>query len=582
MHSVLQLFKRHIVPVTLAAVALLLLWLLFSLFRYAQAQRIIKNTPPRQLIITLRENRFDVVRNLGSALHNAGSKTKVKAAWALGQTRGCAAISHLVKGLSDVKPYVQQASRTALEKKAKKCREELYHSLATMGAGVHGELLSQVAAATATPRDTTRLRRILQNGSLFGRAYAADVIASLKDSGSIGLLENAVTEEKKIVQLHAIRALGKLASSKETRTLMPFVHAGSPDLRAAAADAFGTLGGDRAISGLVYLLDDTDTSVVLAAVRGLKKTGAVKGCEPLRRLIEEEPPVWFGAKDTLVAALNACCRNGNPDMLFTMLESKNKWIRAAAVHGLATAAQAHRYEKALTDAAVDPSYTVRSYAIEALGTHASAHAVSRLCSLAAHDSSVYIRREAVRALGKTGSRKARDSLLRLMQRYLSSHSGQPAAEVSHLVAQEAAAAVGTLAESVRMNEKGVVILRKILLQGAHESIRCNAAAALGKIGGLKAREALAEVLSREKPVSMLEDVATWDARICAAKAMARDTAAVHELRDVLYSIRDTALQIALVEAIGKTGSTSADQFLRELAGTGKETHIRNAAEKALR
>jgi HEAT repeat protein len=551
-----------------------LVWGGIVLVNYARAQRMIRELPPERIIPALQQRHLHMTRYLGAALHNADTRTKVKAAYVLGRTRDCRAVPHLVKGLSDVKTQVQMAAKSALIQSGRQCKNELFEELAFMGAGIHGELLSEAVSEVASADDAPHLRSLFSRASAYGRAYLADVFVALEDSAAVSLLRGALDTDNTLVLTHAIRALGEVGTPSDAAYLAPFTRFSSDKVQTITARALGRLQGDAAVSLLLPMLDSVDTMLVRAVVSALGRIGTPRGCMPLVETVKSGAPVWHYYRDTVTSALRRCCINAGTDTLRMISRDGHARIRAVGIGGLGKKRVTGEDMQLIVRAARQDAYTVRARAIQALGNIGNSEAYAVLCSLLYADTSVYIRRDVVQALGRMDSSGAFDHITGIVRTSLAAPDS-----VHQIVVQKAIEAL----EKFHKDSAGP-LLRRVLVQAHNEALRCRAARALGRIQDTDALDTLVSLVQHGRGASLPYDMPAWDIRRCAARAIAAigDTSVVPALLRIFPDIETKEVRIALIDALGQLQDRRAISLLRDMRKEQYAPAVRTAAGDALR
>ncbi len=99
----------------------------------------------------------------------------------------------------------------------------------------------------------TALRETLRSGSAAEQVLAAERLGLLGDGTATGVLESAVADEDRPVEVRraAATALGLIGWTRSTHPVSRVLaHAGDPELRRAAAEALGRIGDPAALPAL--------------------------------------------------------------------------------------------------------------------------------------------------------------------------------------------------------------------------------------------------------------------------------------------------------------------------------------------
>ncbi len=220
-------------------------------------------------------------------------------------------------------------------------------------AGHHGELLDDLLPHTRGSGDDELGRAAVRSIGAFGGHEKAE-------GGLIDLLEATDCGE---LQTEAIRSLGWLRAERAVDKLVALGAAGPPNVRAAAVEALGSVGTERAINGVTAAFEQTENDELrAAAARALGRTGD-RGFVPLLSSALAEAP----GLDVRAASARALGELGGPDAVRALraaLRQDSGLVREAAVRSLAALADRDQ-RPAIVDLLDDPDWAVRSAAIEA-------------------------------------------------------------------------------------------------------------------------------------------------------------------------------------------------------------------------
>jgi len=168
----------------------------------------------------------------------------------------------------------------------------------------------------------------------------------------------------------AADALGKIGDDRAIPGLLKLVEDSDSDVRSRAADALGNIGDDRAIGGLLKLVEDSDSDVRWMAADALGKIGDAQAIPGLLKLVEHSHHyVRWSAADALGNIGDAQAIGG----LLKLLEDSDsdlRWIAADALGKIGDAQAIGGLLKLVKDS----NSGVRRRAAYALGKIAKQHA----------------------------------------------------------------------------------------------------------------------------------------------------------------------------------------------------------------
>lgn len=156
-----------------------------------------------------------------------------------------------------------------------------------------------------------RLRtRLLQvagdpRASLEVRRRALEAVAVFPDDEAVQERIAAAYADRRLpMRASALYAMGRNLDSRWLEPVLHELQSGAAMLRFEAARASGELGSQRAVSGLIDLLNDPDREAQLAAVAALGKLGGRTAGTALRTLLESEDEVLREAVEEALDELN--------------------------------------------------------------------------------------------------------------------------------------------------------------------------------------------------------------------------------------------------------------------------------------
>jgi HEAT repeat protein len=265
-------------------------------------------------------------------------------------------------------------------------------------------------------------------------------------------LEEALQDESAEVRAAAVDALGLLGGVRQKTVLLLAIADRAWDVRAAVVKALGMLGDAAPILTLLRALCDEHYVVRISAIWALQQLGLKRLTKPLQYEEDVQSFSWIAQMEvepTLLTAIVELC-----------MKDSNELVRAAAV--------------------------------EALGEFQDA-AFSVLFVSTLHDPSELVRLEAMSALGKLDEQVFLDDLILKIN------------DPSELVQEEAKKILGNLSPSLHHRITFELLLQ--LLQDGQENLRALAAWLLGERGDIRATDFLLAAQQDESP--MVQEAVNW-------------------------------------------------------------------------
>ncbi len=135
-----------------------------------------------------------------------------------------------------------------------------------------------------TPRDKmVQLRELSKNGD--------KLTPELRERVSSELANGIAHEQDPILRAQVLRTLGRFPSEKSLVVCTAGLHDHQRDVRIAACESLGRLGGAEATANLSRTLaEDADVDVRLAAARALGETADAKGVAALGEALQDQDP----------------------------------------------------------------------------------------------------------------------------------------------------------------------------------------------------------------------------------------------------------------------------------------------------
>lgn len=239
-----------------------------------------------------------------------------------------------------------------------------------------------VAQLTGADRAATRLvaaRWLAGDRWVVGDDEAE--LEPLSEAAVQALLDRLAVEPDVRVRVAMVAALAAVDGTAVDAALLRACEAPDLELAVAALDAMGPRLA-RAQHGLEVVtasLDHPNEAVASAAARALVASGSATAGDRLRSLLEQRHEVRL-QRDVVDLLARLAEPSLLPLLLTTARRHPERWVRAAAVTGLATRGGAHGEEvfRQLCRSLGDDSYQVRAAAARALGLRGDERAVSHL------------------------------------------------------------------------------------------------------------------------------------------------------------------------------------------------------------
>jgi len=262
---------------------------------------------------------------------------------------------------------------------------------------------AQVDSALALPY----LLKGLDDSDAWVRYFAARTIGQHGYSESLdALIGLAEADRARQVRIAAVDALGQIGGPRAVAVLASLVEAVEPDLLSAALKALGRIGHPDALPPLLETLRSTDQTRRIKALQALGERGGEGVADTLQ---------WTAAADAdaLVAqaAIEALARLATPEAINALITlTADAARRADSINALVHLGE--RNLEAIGRGLNHPQASVRRAVVEALGRMKFALA-SELLIHALDDGEASVRLAAVNALAYLGSRNAEKRLVML-------------------------------------------------------------------------------------------------------------------------------------------------------------------------
>jgi HEAT repeat protein len=278
-------------------------------------------------------------------------------------------------------------------------------------------------------RAFTLLDRAIHDESPKIRSVAAQSLGQLEDSQGVPALLEAMTDHDAWVRYYAARSLGQIRSPESIDTLARVLREDTaPQVRIAAADALGAIGGRRAVSILAPFINSDDRDLARAALLALGLVGHPDALQPL---------------------LHA-------------LRSSESSQRLDAVRAISARRDSEAADALQWTAAADRDQTIAEAAIEELSRMATPHSIAALLRLAS-------------------DRRLRESVIVQISRLGPTHLGRVKEGLSSPQLETRRAVVEALG---RMRHPGASEALSIALDDERPEVRLAALLALRRLGSL--------------------------------------------------------------------------------------------------
>lgn len=259
------------------------------------------------------------------------------------------------------------------------------------------------AVAQMTRHEDHRVRRV-----------AARCLGSLDAERAGPVLRRCLGDRDGHVRAHAVRGLGALLSSTAVPALTPLLADTCQLVRAAAAWAVATIGGDEVIdclNGLVDLLQDPYPDVRAAAAEALARIGSPAALAALLAFIQQAEP------DRQLAGIRALAAappgGAADDALRDVLATRQPAAQVEALRCLAARGAAIP-DARLAELLSSDQGNVRRAAVKLLSQQAPEVAFGRLATLLEEDADPRVRSECAHVLGGLTGPQVAEVLVRAL------------------------------------------------------------------------------------------------------------------------------------------------------------------------
>ena len=409
------------------------------------------------------------------------------------------------------------------------------------------------------------------------RAEAADALEKFPgpDTES-GLLKLLASDTIAYVRSAAVKSLGGLAAAQTNRSHLPALLKtlqtdADPEVRIAAAQTLGRIGGNEVVKALQAVLEtERQGRVQVEAIGGI-----------------------FRQENAGMAAL-----------LLRLLDNPNLDLsaRSETVRCLGQTRHASAQEKLTAVLAKDPEDSLRQAAATALGSFDNTNAVAALANALATDAEPGVRIEAATALGKLRSARTPTAVSALITALQKDQDNSIKAggvmRMGNSVRGAAATALGLLRDPAALPA-----LDKALQRDPDASVRAEAATALGGLGRPEAVNRLETAFRRDRNHNVRANALNSFAALTGTnrtsffiKEYETNPAMRRELMPILGRISSPEIvtlllqslaeegwvdRAAMAEVLGSSGDTRALAPLLDLLTKDRSAQTRAAAATAL-
>jgi HEAT repeat protein len=270
------------------------------------------------------------------------------------------------------------------------------------------------------------------------RVAAAQSLGHMENLTALPQLMRALRDTDPWVRYYAARALAEVRSPESMDVLASALHHDTAtQVRIAAADALGAIGGRRAVSMLAPFVDSEDRDLSRAALLALGVVGHPDALNPIRSALRSEDSrrrldavhavasrrdseaaeslQWAAASDSdpsvIEAATEALARMATPEAVAALLRlSSDRRLRDRVIAQISRLGPSHL--RWIAAGLSSPQLETRRSVVEALGRMKHPEA-SEIIGKALDDDRPEVRLEAVRALRRLGSLAVERKLLQI-------------------------------------------------------------------------------------------------------------------------------------------------------------------------
>ncbi len=146
------------------------------------------------------------------------------------------------------------------------------------------------------------------------RKFVADIMALIKDTEFISVLENMLDDKNENVVGSAAEALGHIGEARAVNSLIKCMKS-HPDSSLQAVESLGKIGSDEALPELSIILDSDNVVLAYAAVEAVGKIGSSKAINKLINLLKVGNPEL---RNVVLTTVLKIAGTGNREDLFNV------------------------------------------------------------------------------------------------------------------------------------------------------------------------------------------------------------------------------------------------------------------------
>ena len=261
------------------------------------------------------------------------------------------------------------------------------------------------------PRIARVMFPLLSDADADVRAAAVQVLGSIGGDGVLGALSKAVKDPDKEVRRFALRGLGELGDARAVPALIALLETIDADLRYAVITSLGQMGDKRALDALLAIkhLGPDERVSWMLALQHFDDPRIVPPM--LEALNSDDAHI----KQQALQKLQQLPLEGNPDYvapLVALMKDPDAYVRHTAVGLLQDLSGDPRADEALIEALQDADGHVRRYALQGLLSSQKVHdpRVAQALTDALKDPDDAVRRIALQGLADARDRHSEESV----------------------------------------------------------------------------------------------------------------------------------------------------------------------------
>ncbi len=323
---------------------------------------------------------------------------------------------------------------------------------------------------------------LLKSRSAFARYNAARALYEIKDKRAVQSLLEALKDVDKYVRHWAIAALEVIGDLKAVPALIESLQDPEQIVRSNAVDALGSIGEKSAVPALIGALNDRDKKVRSAAIKAIGKIGNKETLTALVETLKRKPDRQI--QEEIVAAFGEIRSKSTIPILIELVNNSDGTLHEAAAKAMGRIGD-KRAVPFLVSFLKNPDRNIRIAAVDALGSINDKDIIPPLTE-ALNDPEKDIREAAlwgIYNLLKSADFNAEEK-----------YTALPWIEfLSDPIKERRIAGIYYYAKKHSKSAEKYLIE---MLKDTDESIRCDAAEALGEIGDKETVPALIEALNQ--------------------------------------------------------------------------------------